>query len=754
MEHSKKIVIGVYVEAGSASERLHASLMSIYENTPDPFELILLIDAAPEPWPQASGGFGGIRQIRIAGEGGRAACFNRLVHALQADVYVFLEHGALVGPDWMRYLGQALDADPANGLAGPSTNLCWNEQAILAHCAATPEAIEDAAAQAASRFGDAWRSLAPLHSLSDFCYAVKREVIEALGAADESYGAGPCWEMDYNIRAARAGFRGVWACAAFVYREPAPVPPQRAERQWLEAGKRRYQDKFCARLEQPGARYSAHCLGDGCAHFAQAPKITIRLPWPRAGAGAQSDTPADDALPLVSCIMPTRSRPHFVSQAIRYFQQQDYPHRELLIAYEEAADLPAAPDDPRIRYLQTPRGGSIGAKRNEAVRAAAGSIIAQWDDDDWYARQRLSRQVAPILLDLADITGLNDTLFLTLQDERYWQASRHLFRRLFAQNVCGGSLVYRRRVWDELCRYPTISLREDAEFLLGAIGKGARLCRLRGRDLFMYIRHDMNTWKFQAGRHVRQEDWRRVDAPPCLADDRAFYAARAATAPLAAPGAAAPLVSCIMPTAGRRQFVAQAIRHFLKQGYGNKELIVVDDGAEPVADLMPATDAVRYVRLERRMSIGAKRNLACAMAKGSIIAHWDDDDWMAPNWLHSQVATLLDNRADVCGLDQILFRAPALRKAWKYVYDGAKPWVCGGTLCYTKAFWEGEPFPDIDIGEDNAFVWSRRHKNIVVNDAYELYVATVHVGNTSPKQTADRRWRDHSFEAIQKILDA
>ena len=42
-----------------------------------------------------------------------------------------------------------------------------------------------------------------------FCYAVRRRVIDAVSAADERYSLGPCWEMDYNIRAARAGWRGV-----------------------------------------------------------------------------------------------------------------------------------------------------------------------------------------------------------------------------------------------------------------------------------------------------------------------------------------------------------------------------------------------------------------------------------------------------------------------------------------------------------------------------------------------------------------
>jgi hypothetical protein len=39
-----------------------------------------------------------------------------------------------------------------------------------------------------------------------------------------------------------------------------------------------------------------------------------------------------------------------------------------------------------------------------------------------------------------------------------------------------------------------------------------------------------------------------------------------------------PLVSCIMPTCDRLQFVPEAVRGFLKQDYPNLELVIVDDG--------------------------------------------------------------------------------------------------------------------------------------------------------------------------------
>src|SRR5260221_301127 len=60
-----------------------------------------------------------------------------------------------------------------------------------------------------------------------------------------------------------------------------------------------------------------------------------------------------------------------------------------------------------------------------------------------------------------------------------------------------------------------------------------------------------------------------------------------------------PMVTCIMPTANRRPFVAQAIRYFLAQDYPEKELVIVDDGSDSVADLAAACDCLRYFKLDR-----------------------------------------------------------------------------------------------------------------------------------------------------------
>jgi hypothetical protein len=67
----------------------------------------------------------------------------------------------------------------------------------------------------------------------------------------------------------------------------------------------------------------------------------------------------------------------------------------------------------------------------------------------------------------------------------------------------------------------------------------------------------------------------------------------------------APLISCIMPTFNRRAFVPLSLKCFAYQDYPNRELIIVDDGDDSIADLTLNLPGVQYIRLPRRNNIGA-----------------------------------------------------------------------------------------------------------------------------------------------------
>ncbi|MCX7792204.1 MAG: glycosyltransferase [Chloroflexaceae bacterium] len=202
------------------------------------------------------------------------------------------------------------------------------------------------------------------------------------------------------------------------------------------------------------------------------------------------------------------------------------------------------------------------------------------------------------------------------------------------------------------------------------------------------------------------------------------------------------LISCLMPTANRRAFVSRAIGYFLRQDYEPKELIILDDGSDPVADLAPPDPRIRYVRLEQRLSLGAKRNRCVELARGDLLMHWDDDDWHAPNRIALQIAALRAAGAELCGLRQMLFYEPATDRTWLYSYPaGQRPWLAGGSLLYTRACWRRAPFPDVPAGEDTRFVWARDLARAAVPTDHRFYVALIHPGNTSPKHRAGACWR-------------
>src|SRR5207245_6042896 len=146
---------------------------------------------------------------------------------------------------------------------------------------------------------------------------------------------------------------------------------------------------------------------------------------------------------------------------------------------------------------------------------------------------------------------------------------------------------------------------------------------------------------------ARFEGYGRSPEGPLKAPDKPTAPLKAPATPMAPLKAPAPRrlttrtrISCIMPTYNRRFFVPHAIRCFLRQDLAESELIVVDDGADSVADLMPDDPRIRYIRLPERHTIGQKRNIGCAQAWGEIIVHWDDDDWMASWRLSYQVESM------------------------------------------------------------------------------------------------------------------
>jgi len=214
-----------------------------------------------------------------------------------------------------------------------------------------------------------------------------------------------------------------------------------------------------------------------------------------------------------------------------------------------------------------------------------------------------------------------------------------------------------------------------------------------------------------------------------------------------------PLVSCIMPTYNRRPFIQHAIRYFLRQQYDNKELIVIDDGTDCIADLIPDMEQIRYFRLDKKLSLGAKLNLACGYAKGDVIANWDDDDWYAERRLAYQVEALQQGMIDVCGINRLLYYDLRHRRAYRYIYPvNQRTWLLGSSLCYTREMWDRNHFADINVGMDGLFVWGTAPERVQALPDETISVHMIHNDNVCPKKVDDGWWHTCPVSEIRQII--
>jgi len=113
-----------------------------------------------------------------------------------------------------------------------------------------------------------------------------------------------------------------------------------------------------------------------------------------------------------------------------------------------------------------------------------------------------------------------------------------------------------------------------------------------------------------------------------------------------------PFVSVCTPTFNRRPFIAAMLQCFNHQTYprDRMEWIIIDDGTDPVEDLVSQHPCVKYYRLEEKISLGKKRNMMHEKACGDIIVYMDDDDYYPPERVSHAVETLLHHKKKKTGI--------------------------------------------------------------------------------------------------------
>jgi glycosyltransferase involved in cell wall biosynthesis len=194
------------------------------------------------------------------------------------------------------------------------------------------------------------------------------------------------------------------------------------------------------------------------------------------------------------------------------------------------------------------------------------------------------------------------------------------------------------------------------------------------------------------------------------------------------------LVSIITPTYNRESYLSSALRCFLSQDYGNTEWLILDDSDQASKTLgKPSQSNISYEHVNRRMTIGEKRNLLIEKAKGEIIVQFDDDDFYGPTYVSTMVGALDDLEADLINLrgwfiydhrSNFFGYWDLMQKVGLHYWcasDGVTPIIVneqnnkvlennhlgyGFSFVFRRKVWRATPFPNINWNEDGAFALS------------------------------------------------
>lgn len=192
-------------------------------------------------------------------------------------------------------------------------------------------------------------------------------------------------------------------------------------------------------------------------------------------------------LPLISCLCVSQNRAHFLRAAIDSFLGQSYPNKELIIIGRTGDNHSAAlvRSYPQyVKYFPVDK-MPLGQLRNLSIEKSSGEYFCQWDDDDWYHKDRLTLQLeaalangkmGSILTYFIMYNQLDQTAYLSLP----WTWPQ--------------TILCHKNVYDNVVRYPSLDKSEDCSFVQRLYERNY-LFPLVKPVLYIYRFHGSNTWE-------------------------------------------------------------------------------------------------------------------------------------------------------------------------------------------------------------------------------------------------------------------
>ena len=196
-------------------------------------------------------------------------------------------------------------------------------------------------------------------------------------------------------------------------------------------------------------------------------------------------------------------------------------------------------------------------------------------------------------------------------------------------------------------------------------------------------------------------------------------------------------VSVLTPTYNRRNFIPSLIECYKAQDYplSSMEWIILDDGEDCVKDLFDDTGIpnIRYIRLNEKLLIGAKRNILNREARGSILVAMDDDDYYTPKRVSHAVEKLSSTSLQVAGSSELFLYYSDVKQIYKLGPYGVNH-ATNGTMAWKKEYANTHSYDEtVAFAEERSFLVDYTTR-IIQLDPLQVMLAMSHSDNTFNKK--------------------
>ena len=211
------------------------------------------------------------------------------------------------------------------------------------------------------------------------------------------------------------------------------------------------------------------------------------------------------------------------------------------------------------------------------------------------------------------------------------------------------------------------------------------------------------------------------------------------------------LVSCLTPTHNRREFWPRCISCFQSQTHPELEWVIVDNGTDPIKDLLPNDPRIKYVRLPgEKLRHGQLMNICMENSTGEIAIVWDDDDFYASNRVAKQVQPLTDPQYDICGTTTLYYYLHGTEQG--FIYKNLTPQKWLAAPAWRRSIWEKNKFENLVQGADTAFMRKIPMDRWCDLADLTLLVSTIHKTNAAVKRVPSPSFPSVPWAEIERVM--